>query len=90
MLTNAAHRYRGRDSRSNAAYAGVDESGGGGGGSRAVYTAAAAGVSLDLTNHTQVGVALYVVPRVSARLAGFCYIVVTMPFLCSARGSRSC
>eukprot|EP00752_Nemacystus_decipiens_P008508 g7598.t1 len=47
------HGYRGRDSRSNAAYAGVNEGGGGGGETRAVYTAAAGGVSLDLTNHTQ-------------------------------------
>ncbi|CAM9158468.1 unnamed protein product, partial [Scytosiphon promiscuus] len=45
------HGYRGRDARSNAAYAGVI--GTGGGSSRAVYTSAAAGVSLDLTNHTQ-------------------------------------
>ncbi|CBJ26175.1 conserved unknown protein [Ectocarpus siliculosus] len=47
------HGYRGRDSRSNAVYAGADEVGGGGGCNRAVYTSAAAGVSLDLTNHTQ-------------------------------------
>ena len=44
--------YRGRDSRGNAAYAGAGE--GGGSDARAVYTAAAAGISLDLTNHTQV------------------------------------
>lgn len=54
-MSVSVSRYRGRDSRCNAAYAGADEGGGGGGGSsRAVYTAAAAGVSLDLTNHTQV------------------------------------
>lgn len=41
--------YRGRDARSNAAYAGVD-------GGRAVYTVAAAAVSLNLTNHTQVNI----------------------------------
>lgn len=46
-------RYRGRDSRSNAAYAGAEE-GGSGSGNRAVFTAAGAGVSLDLTNYTQV------------------------------------
>lgn len=40
-------RYRGRDVRSNAAYAGSD-------GNKAVYTTAAAGVSLDLVNYTQV------------------------------------
>ncbi|CAM9343527.1 unnamed protein product, partial [Hapterophycus canaliculatus] len=44
------HGYRGRDARSNAAYAGEKQ---GGGGNRAVYTSAAAGVSLNLTNHTQ-------------------------------------
>ncbi|CAN0028544.1 unnamed protein product, partial [Sphacelaria rigidula] len=40
------HRYRGRDTRSSAAYAGAN-------GEKAVYTAAATGVSLDLVNHTQ-------------------------------------
>lgn len=41
-------RYRGRDARSNAVYAGAE-------GNRAVYTAGAVGVSVDLVNHTQVG-----------------------------------